>query len=217
MVDAERASLPADGSRGGGRAIMSKNPESPLLAAARQLDEDLSRFDALSSELSRTAINSEKSLQRARQVLESCTAHETKLAQSLGNFAQAMQTVQQIQHACMDVTGQAAKRIAERHAERLQLQDRLARLGEGARAASAPVAEMSELGATTSSQMLEPLGEVERRLEAVIAEAGEVCALAEQGDWTDLQRDTQSLREQLQGLRNRILLARRKLGSDAPS
>lgn len=196
---------------------MSKHTESPLLAAARQLDEDLQRFQSLSQELSRTPINSEKTLQRAGQLLEACSAHEAKLVESLGAFAQAMQNVQQIQQACMDAIGVGSARVAARHAERLELQERVNRLGVGARAASAPVAELPQLDAPTSSQMLAPLDEVERRLGAVVDEAGEVSALAERGDWSDLQRQTQSLREQLQSLRNRVLLMRRKLSIDAPS
>jgi hypothetical protein len=207
--------LTDDGSRAD--ATMSKQTESPLLAAARQLDEDLRRFQSLSQELARTPINSEKSLQRAGKLLEECSAHEAKLARSLSAFAQAMGPVQEIQQACMQAIGEGAARVAARHAERLSLQERVTQLGVGARAASAPVAELPELDSPTASQMLAPLGEVERRLGAVIDEATEVSALAQQGDWSDLQRDTQSLREQLQSLRNRIVLMRRKLGTDAPS
>ena len=196
---------------------MSKATESPLLAAARQLDEDLRRFQTLSQELSRAPINSEKTLQRAGQLLEACSAHESKLVESLSAFAQAMQSVQQIQQTCMAAIGEGTARVAERHAQRLELQQRVTQLGVGARAASAPVADLPELDAPTSSQMLAPLGEVERRLGAVIDEAAEVSALAQHGDWSDLQRDTQSLREQLQALRNRVLLMRRKLGTEAPS
>ena len=196
---------------------MSKSTESPLLTAVRQLDTDLKRFEQLSLELSRLPINSEKSLQRARQALEACSTHETKLAESLRAFAEAMQGMQEIQHASMDAIAQAAKRISERHAERTKLQERLAALGESARAVSAPVTELPQPDGSPSSQMLGPLGEVERRLDAVIVEAAELCELSRQGDWADLERDTQSLREQLQGLRNRVLLTRRKLVSDAPS
>ncbi len=49
---------------------MSKSTESPLVAAVKQLDADVRRFEQLSSELVRAPINSEKSLQRARQARE---------------------------------------------------------------------------------------------------------------------------------------------------
>jgi hypothetical protein len=117
----------------------------------------------------------------------------------------------------MEAVGQGTARVAARHAERVALQERVAQLSAGARAASAPMANLPELDAPDSSQMLAPLGEVERRLGLVIDEAAEVSTLAQQGDWNDLLRDTQSLREQLQSLRNRVLLMRRKLGTEAPS
>jgi polyhydroxyalkanoate synthesis regulator phasin len=65
--------------------------------------------------------------------------------------------------------------------------------------------------------MLGPLQEVERRLDAVIAEAGDVRSTAQREDWHDLQRDTQALEQQLQALRNKILLLRRKLAQTAAS
>ena len=196
---------------------MTKPTESALLAAARQLDDDLRRFQTLSQELSQGPINSEKTLRRAGQLLEACSAHESKVAESLSAFGRAIRTVQQLQQACMEAVGQGTARVAARHAERVALQERIAQLSAGARAASAPMANLPELDAPDSSQMLAPLGEVERRLGLVIDEAAEVSTLAQQGDWNDLQRDTQSLREQLQSLRNRILLMRRKLGTEAPS
>ena len=198
---------------------MTKSTESPLVVAVRQLDADLQRFEQLSSELGRSSINSDKSLQRASHLLQACSAHEGKLAESLRGFAEAMQGVQRLQHECMEAIAAAAKRISERHAQRSKLQERLQLLGENARAVSAPVTELpaTDGSGSGSSHMLGPLGEVERRLEAVIAEASELCELSRQGDWADLERDTQALREQLQALRNRVLLTRRKLGSDAPS
>jgi len=200
---------------------MTKSTESPLVVAVRQLDADLRRFEQLSAELGRSAINSDKSLQRASHMLEACSVHEGKLAESLRGFAEAMQGVERLQHECMEATAAAAKRISERHTQRSKLQERLQLLGENARAVSAPVTELKASDAagssSGSSHMLGPLGEVERRLEAVIAEAAELCELSRQGDWADLERDTQALREQLQALRNRVLLTRRKLSSDAPS
>jgi len=196
---------------------MSKSTESPLLAAARALAEDVSRFEDLSLELSRLDINSEKSLQRARSGLEACSTHETKLAASLRGFAEAMQVVQESQRRSMDMTAEAAARLRKRQQERGELQQRLIELGARAREVSEPVAQLFSSPAEGSPDLLAPLAEVERRLDAVIDDAAAVCDLARQGDWTDFERETQSLREQLQALRNRVMLMRRKLSSDAPS
>jgi homoserine acetyltransferase len=51
----------------------------------------------------------------------------------------------------------------------------------------------------------------------VIADANGLCEAARADEWHDLERDTQSLREQLQALRNRVLLMRRKLSQIAAS
>lgn len=194
----------------------SKAPESPLVAAARELTEQLARFEAQSSELGRLALDSDKALERARQGLEACSSHEAALARALHAFAQAMQGVQVTQQRCVDVTAAAAGRIAQRQTERAELQRRLAALGESARQVSAPFVEPSRDGAE-SGALLGSLHEVERRLSSVIADAATLSELARAGDWQDLERDTQGLRQQLQSLRNRVLLMLRKLADSAPS
>lgn len=194
-----------------------KAPESPLVVAARQLTEHLSRFEAQSEELNRLSINSDKSLARARQGLEACSTHEAALAKALRAFADAMQGVQQTQQRCVENTAEVARRIAARQSERMDLQQQLAALGESARLVSEPVADLAGRGAAEAGDLLNPLQEVERRLDGVIDNATALAEQSRAGGWTDLERDTQSLREQLQALRNRVLLMRRKLANTAPS
>ena len=196
---------------------MSKVQENPLVIAARQLVEELQRFEAQSAELSRSAINSDKSLQRARQGLETCAEHEAKLAESLRGFARAMQDTQAAQVRCMELASAAAARVQERQQQRAELQQRVADLGQSARDVSVPVASLPENAEGAPSDALGALQEVERRLDAVIAEAGEVCEAAQRDDWSDLQRDTQALQQQLHALRNKVLLLRRKLAQTAAS
>src|SRR5690349_13436 len=104
---------------------MTKQQESPLVLAARRLTDDLQRFEEQSGELGRLPINSEKSLQRARQGLEACAEHGTKLAHSLRDFAVAMQEMQAAQQRCMDLTSAAAQRVHQRGTQRASLQERL--------------------------------------------------------------------------------------------
>jgi chromosome segregation ATPase len=198
-------------------ASNTKGSESPLVAASRELTEQLARFESQSSELSRLTVNSDKALHRARQGLETCATHEAALARALRAFAEAMQGVQATQQRCVEVTAATAARIAARQEERVELQIRLATLGENARQVSAPVTDLVENGADESGALLGSLQEVERRLGGVIAEAGALCEAARAGDWTDLERDTQGLREQLQSLKNRVGLMRTKVAHTAPS
>jgi len=194
---------------------MSKTAESPLLAAARVLSDDLDRFEKLSGELSRLAINSEKTLQRAARGLLECSEHETKLAESLRGFASAMQAMQATQQRCLEQTALAAERLRQRQAQRAQLEERLRLLSQrasevGKLAIAVPEAAASGVG-------LSQLHEMTRRLELVITEASEVAELARSDDWADVERNTQGLRQQLLAAKNRIGLGLSKLAKDAPS
>jgi hypothetical protein len=216
-----RAAIPSRGdarARCGYEALaMSKNNESPLLAAARALSDDLERFAALSTELGRLVINSDKTLQRARRSLLECSEQETKLAESLRQFALAMQAMQETQHRCMEQTTAATERVRQRQEQRAQLQDRLRLLSQNAREVNGPALDLPESSDAASSDVLGPLHEIARRLELVIAEAAEVSELARADDWVDVERDTHSLEQQLLAAKNRVQLGLRKLARDAPS
>src|SRR5690349_1935312 len=133
---------------------MTKQQDSPLVLAARHLTDALQRFQAQSSELERLPINSEKSLQRARQGLEACAEHGTKLAESLRDFAVAMQELQTAQQRCMELTSAATQRVHERQMQRARLQERLLVLGQNAREVAAPVAAVPESSDASSTEAL---------------------------------------------------------------
>ena len=196
---------------------MTKGTESSLLAATRALSDDLDRFEKLSSELSRLVINSDKTLQRARRGLLECSEHEGKLAESLRGFALAMQTMQAMQQRCMDQTAQATERVRLRQEQRALLQERLQQLGGNASEISSLAASLPESPDRASGELLGRLQEVAQRLELVIAEAAEVSRLAHEDDWTDVERDTDSLKQQLLAAKNRVRLSLSKLAESAPS
>lgn len=196
---------------------MSKPNESPLLAAARALSDDLEHFEKLSLELSRLVINSDKSLQRARRGLLECSEHEAKLAESLRGFAAAMQGVQTSQQRCLQQTATATERVQKRQEQRAQLQERLLRLSQKASEVTAPADSLPDAPGSEAADLLAPLHEIVRRLELVIAEAGEVSELARADDWADVERDTRSLEQQLLATKNRIQLSLRKVAQEAPS
>ncbi len=196
---------------------MNKKPEAALTAAARALDEDLARFEELAQELSRVQVNSEKALQRARQALEGCSEHEQQLAGSLQAFAEAMQTIAARQQRCMEQTAHATAQIQARHEQRTALLERVAALGASARSVTAPLGDLGEPTAAPSTEVLASIQERARRLEATIEEAAAVAVAAKQDEWFDIARDAETLQQQLQAVRNRVLQSQRKLASQAPS
>ena len=66
-------------------------------------------------------------------------------------------------------------------------------------------------------ELLKSLEDVGALTEAVIAEADAVHKLAQDGDWQDIARDTDTLKQQLQSARNKVLVAQRNIAARAPS
>ena len=195
-----------------------KNPGGPLAQAAAALENELRRYEETAADLEKTALTSDKTLQRARKVLEECSAHQEKLSVLLPEFAQAMQAVQAKQQQCMETTARGTARIKERFEARMALLERVAALGQRAQEINGPVAAVMESeGEHTPADLLKSLEEVSARTEAVILEAGEVHAAAQTDDWQDIARDTDALRQQLQAARNKILVAQRSVAERAPS
>lgn len=81
---------------------MSQNDDGRLSHAAVELERELANFEELLAELGRP-VTSDKTLERARKSLESCSQCEARLAQSLHAFASAMGSMQARQQRCMEV------------------------------------------------------------------------------------------------------------------
>jgi len=196
-----------------------KTFQGPLTAAAAALEDELRRYEETVAELQKLPLTSDKTLQRARKVLEECAGHQEKLAVLLPAFAQAMQEAQARQQQCMDVTAEGTTKIKTRFEERMALLERVAALGQRAQDINEPVAAVMSGTEENRSpiDLLETLRDVNARTEAVIAEADAVHKLAQDGDWQDIARDTDALKQQLQSARNKVLVAQRNIAARAPS
>lgn len=196
-----------------------KKAEGPLTLAAAALEAELSSFEDIVTELGRLHVNSDKTLQRARQALESCSTFETRLADKLKGFAEAMQSMQAKQQQCMLDALEHAKRIQERNDARNALLERVTALGLRAREINAPMADLVDegTGEGEASKILAKIQDVGDRLESVIVEAAAVTTAARESDWADIARDADALKQQLQSARNKVLVAQRNVASRAPS
>lgn len=74
-----------------------------------------------------------------------------------------------------------------------------------------------ESWSSASPELFASMREVGSRLESVISDAEALAQTSQQADWTDIARDAQALKQQLQAVRNRVLLGQRKLATRAPS
>lgn len=193
----------------------------PLTLATAELEAEILHYEQTSASLDKLPLNSEKTLQRARKVLEECAAHQERLAVLLPAFAQAMQAAQARQQACMNVTAEGTQRIKTRFEERVVLLERIAALGQRAQAINEPVTAIlgrdSGQGDPAAEALLRSLDEVGALTEAVIAEADELARAANASEWVDIARDAEALKQQLQAARNKVLVAARNVASRAPS
>jgi chromosome segregation ATPase len=199
--------------------MTAKKDEFPLRDAASAFEDELRRHEVAVAELERLAINSDKALQRARKALEECASREEALAKHLVAFVEAMRTAQERQQKCMEATLGAANRVKERFDARNALLARVASLGESAKAIVADTAPDGAANATGDSAdaKLKSFQDIASRIETVIEETDAVTKAAQEDDWADISRETESLKQQLQSARNKMLVATRALASRAPS
>lgn len=199
---------------------MGKTSSSALVEAARALDQEVARYESSLGELARIDMVSEKTLQRAGRSLEACAQHQTDLARLLGAFAAAMGEMKERQERCVAETNAAADRVKARFESRAALLARVAVLGAKTGEIIGPMAAATAPDAGDPSAVTSVLAQLEgvtSKAEEVIAEAESVRQAAKAESWQDVERDADSLRQQLQSAKNKVLTAQRALAERAPS
>jgi hypothetical protein len=198
----------------------SKESEGPLTRAAVTLETELLHYEQGVKELGTTAITSEKSLHRARIGLERCAELERRLGAALQSFAEAMQETQNRQQQYIATSREAAERVQQRFNERNALLERMKVLGEHAKELNEPVAAAMTAGseeASPTSKLLSSLEAVGERTASVIDEADALQRAARDDEWLDIERETGTLKQQLQSARNKVLIAHRNVAGRSPS
>jgi hypothetical protein len=190
-----------------------------MVDVATALESALEKYAAVVDEADTLEINSEKTILRAKTLLEGCVAAEQQMAERLQAFASAMRELQQRQERCAKKTIEAAKKIEVRVQGRAALLERFAALGASTRDVDGPVKEVMTKRAegAPAQELLPALAEVVARAESTLADASSVAKDAEEADWHDIAREAHSLKQQLADVRNKILLAQRDLAGRAPS
>jgi hypothetical protein len=199
--------------------MSSNGKPSAIAAAATAVEEDLDRYEQLSTELKNLTISSQKNLVRATKLLEESAGCEQKLAADVGALVEAMQAARTKQQSCGEATLAAAEHIQARMTQHAALMEKFATLGERARSASEPVAAvMAQHAASVDpAELAKGLGEVTERMEVIVNETEAMIREAEAGDWSDLVREAESLKQKVQAARNKVLLTQRKVAERAPS
>jgi len=188
---------------------MRKTNEGPLAAAALAIEAELDAFEQTIAELDGISVNSEKTLQRAGRALQECANHEERLAELLPALAAAMGTVQARQTRCVERTASATERLKERFEQRSGLVASLASVGDQAQGINESGKAL--LKGESAGGAASALAALARQLEGVIADVARVEEQAKTDGWSDVAREAEGLKSQLQSARNRVLIAHRSL------
>jgi hypothetical protein len=198
---------------------MATKREGPLTLAAMAFEAELARYEELCAETARAPLTSEKALARAKKQLEESADSQVRLSEHLKAVVVAMEGVREKQEACAQQVITAAHRVQARAEEHLALIERFSALGLRARDVNEPVATVVARKAqgAPKRELLAGLREVLAQTEAIVADAEGLARDAASREWTDIARAAESLKQQVQSARNRVLLAEKSLTEQPPS
>jgi chromosome segregation ATPase len=187
----------------------------PLSAAAADFERELARYEKISNELGRTTVHSQKTLSRTQKLLGESAECEDALGQRLRALLEAMNGARDTQQTCMEKTLAAAKNLQNRASEFTALLERVSALGARARDTSEPaIAALTESAkGEQNSGLLGSLEDLGDQMLSIVKEAELIAKDAEHGDWPDISRDVQSLRQQVIAAHGKIVQATTTVGT----
>jgi hypothetical protein len=144
--------------------------------------------------------------------------HE-QLGARLGDLVRAIETTRLRQQAGLDRILVETKRVDERGRSFREIMDRFSALGARAHEVQDPVQAVlaKQAAGATPESLVQEFAQLDELTATVVAEADAVVEAARAGDWTEVARDAQALRQSLQSARNRLSLARKEVAARAPS
>ena len=188
-----------------------------LLEAAKRLEEELRRYEALADEVGRSVIHSRKSLVRATRVVQDASDCHERMMEHVAVLSLAMGETRARQQACAEKLVAAGGRVQERVTVFQSLLGSYEDLGKRSRVLNEQAAAVAGLDEPAIAEALQSTAELQGSLEETIEQATGLADAARSADFSDLTRDVESVRQQLQTARNQLLLARRALTERAPS
>lgn len=173
--------------------------QNDLSEAALALDQELKRFEELSTQAARVKLNTEKNLERATEALTRAAESQDRINAQVQKLVAAVQGARQKQESDAAALMARAEQIANRRAQYAQVLQRMGGLGQLAR-------EVQELLKEGTAR----LDEVQERMQKVADDAAEIARTAQDQDMEDLVRQAEVLRQQVLAARNKVSLLAKK-------
>ncbi|MGA9525828.1 MAG: hypothetical protein WBV82_30495 [Myxococcaceae bacterium] len=194
--------------------------ESELTLAAEALEKELREFEKLAEAVQRAPLGTEKQLGRAAKTLNDAAESDARLVQLAGTLLNAITRARTRQQEQAAVINARAEEIQARAAELQSLMERFGDLGRTASELNQHVQNMaaSHTGGTMGDKaqtFATALLEVQSRMSSVAEEAGAIAEDASKRGFSEIARDSDSLRQQLLAARNRLHLLQQSIGGSA--
>ncbi len=187
-----------------------------MAAAAEALERELQRYEALARDLARERLDSEKTLRRAAQALNSLRESEARLGESLAQLVNEISQARERQQAHAASVATCAEHVAQRTNALGALLARWSAIGgeaaEVTRLVQRVGAEPATNGGGGGNDLTTTFEAIEQRLARLAEEADALSRAAVDDSFADLAKQADGLRQQVLGSLNKVRLARKAGG-----
>jgi hypothetical protein len=189
---------------------MSRREPTPLVTAAVALDDELEGFEQLAREVARLPLDSQRSLERAAEVLRHAANADERLAEKVGGLVAAIAETRHRREAGAKTVQERAAEIEKRSTTFAQLLEKYRGIGS---AASEITARLQGLVQAPPTERDAALADVRHRVAELAARAQELVHEADDSGFADVARQADGLRQQLLAGLNKVSLVVKRLPS----
>lgn len=191
-----------------------KNPEAraPLTEAAAALEAELKRFEEMASSARKMPLDTEKNLARAARALQETADAQERTADLVRALVSAINHARDQQQAQAEALLARAEQLKAQTENLEDLLGRFKTLGADAREIQGLVQLASERGAAQDLPgALEVLDRAREKIDAIAGSASALANDARAKGISDVEREADSLRQQLLAARNKLSLLQQGL------
>ena len=188
---------------------------STLTGAAAALDAELRRYAELSSTAVKISLTSEKGLERASKAVAEAVESQARVGEHVKLLVEAIGEARDAQQATATILDERATQVAQKRAELGGLLARFAKLGEVGQTLNTALQKVAAYKpdpyrtADEASEVREALDAIANGLATCAEHAEELATEAKGGEFEDLARQADGLRQQILATKNKLSLVQK--------
>lgn len=203
---------------------MSKSDKSgwgDLTEAARELEQELRRFEDLTGAARRIPLDTRKNLERAAKATSETASGQERVDRALGALVQAIAAVKARHEGNAVALTERGEEIRKRAEDITPLVERFVALGDEGKAINQLALEAAarQRDASTPEAVREvvvALETIEQRMTKLVDDARDLSEAAAEVSSADVAEQASSLRQQVAAARNKVGLLRKSLAEKVP-